>query len=188
MLLGYSRSVCNSRGANPCVAANSICNALSPTSYNCTCDSSFLYDKFTKTCYSDPCFDPSVCGGPTKAVTCNTFNATAYTCTCKAGFYFDSAAKTCKADTVPPVLNVPTGIVVEATASTGADVFYTATAYDLVSGEVATECDPPPGSRFGLTGTGAGTMVICKATDGAGNAVTRSFRVRVGELHGLPTK
>ncbi|HVE98012.1 MAG TPA: HYR domain-containing protein [Mycobacteriales bacterium] len=78
-------------------------------------------------------------------------------------------------DTTDPTLNVPGGVVEEATAASGALVTYTATASDTVDASVDIACAPASGARFPL----GRTTVSCTATDDAGNDVTRSFDVVV---------
>ncbi|HJU42427.1 MAG TPA: PKD domain-containing protein, partial [Vicinamibacterales bacterium] len=78
-------------------------------------------------------------------------------------------------DTTAPGLSLPGDITVDATSPQGAVVNYSATATDLVSGNIAVSCAPPPGSTFAI-GT---TTVPCSATDAAGNTVSGSFTVLV---------
>lgn len=83
-------------------------------------------------------------------------------------------------DTTKPDLNLPSDITQEATSASGADVAYSATATDLVSGSVTTFCSPLTGSTFSLSTT----TVSCSATDGAGNQRTGSFNVKVQDTTG----
>ncbi|UHQ19967.1 HYR domain-containing protein [Lysobacter sp. KIS68-7] len=78
-------------------------------------------------------------------------------------------------DTTPPTLTLPADITEEATSPAGAEVTFTATAHDIVSGDVPVTCAPPSGSTFGLTNT----EVQCSATDGANNTASGSFHVLV---------
>ncbi len=78
-------------------------------------------------------------------------------------------------DTIAPDLTVPSDQVVEATKPAGADVSFTASATDVVAGEVVPVCTPASGSTFAL-GT---TTVTCVATDGYANKSTRTFTVKV---------
>jgi hypothetical protein len=78
-------------------------------------------------------------------------------------------------DNTPPALTLPADIEAEATSASGASVGYTASATDLVSGNVAITCTPASGSTFPL-GT---TTVNCSATDAAGNTANGSFAVKV---------
>jgi PKD repeat protein len=78
-------------------------------------------------------------------------------------------------DTTPPVLTVPSPLVVEATTKSGAFVEYTATATDSVAGSITPLCVPPSGSTFPL-GT---TTVTCSAKDTAGNSAQASFTITV---------
>jgi len=78
-------------------------------------------------------------------------------------------------DREPPVLNVPTNIVVMTDAGqSNAVVNYSVTATDNVPG-VTVSCTPPSGSAFPL-GT---NTVTCVATDANNNQTTRSFTVTV---------
>ncbi|MDP9368506.1 MAG: HYR domain-containing protein, partial [Chloroflexota bacterium] len=66
-------------------------------------------------------------------------------------------------------------ITEEATSPSGAAVSFTATAEDIVDGDVLVDCTPASESTFGL-GT---TTVACEATDAAGNTASGSFTVTV---------
>jgi Ca2+-binding RTX toxin-like protein len=78
-------------------------------------------------------------------------------------------------DTTPPVLALPTPIVIEATSPEGAVATFTAAAQDIVSGALPVVFAPPSGSTFPL-GT---TTVIASAVDAAGNVGTGTFTVKV---------
>jgi HYR domain len=78
-------------------------------------------------------------------------------------------------DTTPPTLSLPANITKEATGAAGAVVTYTATASDIVDGNVAVQCSPASGSTFAL-GT---TTVNCSATDARNNSSSGSFTVTV---------
>ncbi len=78
-------------------------------------------------------------------------------------------------DTTAPTISVPSDIFVEATGSTGASVGFSASATDLVSGQVSVSASPVSGSVFPL-GT---TDVQLSAVDAAGNASTASFNITV---------
>ncbi|MBI2935799.1 MAG: HYR domain-containing protein [Chloroflexi bacterium] len=78
-------------------------------------------------------------------------------------------------DTTPPTLTLPSPIVAEATGPDGGVVTYSATATDLVDGEIMPTCDPPSGSLFPV----GVTTVTCTATDTSGNTETASFLIRV---------
>ncbi len=78
-------------------------------------------------------------------------------------------------DTTPPQLTVPSNIVTEATAPSGATVHFTPSATDLVDASVAIVCTPASGGTFGL----GITTVSCTATDDAGNSSGGSFSVTV---------
>ena len=78
-------------------------------------------------------------------------------------------------DTLPPVMNLPGPITVEATSPAGAVVTYGVTSSDAVNGPINPVCSPASGSRFPL-GT---TTVSCSAADFSGNAAAGSFSVTV---------
>jgi len=78
-------------------------------------------------------------------------------------------------DTTPPSLDLPSDRTAEATGPNGAAVSFSATADDLVDGDVAVTCTPASGSTFEL-GT---TTVDCTATDAHGNTSSGSFDVTV---------
>jgi hypothetical protein len=81
-------------------------------------------------------------------------------------------------DTKPPVLTLPSNMVVDATSAAGANVSWTASATDVVSGNVPVVCTPASGSLFAF-GT---KSVSCTATDGAGNSASGSFTVTVRDV------
>jgi hypothetical protein len=83
-------------------------------------------------------------------------------------------------DSTGPVLDIPSGITVEADAAEGVIVEYATSAVDLVDGPVAVGCLISSGSRFGL-GT---TIVICSAQDTRGNRTTGQFDVTVSDTRG----
>ncbi len=78
-------------------------------------------------------------------------------------------------DSIPPVLNLPGNLTVEATGSGGAVSTFSASATDAVDGSVTVTLSPASGSTFPL-GT---TTVTATATDAAGNTATGSFTVTV---------
>jgi hypothetical protein len=79
-------------------------------------------------------------------------------------------------DTVPPILTVPSDMVVEATGADGAVVTYIVTATDNVDGNVTPTCEPATGSIVPLDYT---NTVTCTATDAQGNTASASFTVIV---------
>ena len=83
-------------------------------------------------------------------------------------------------DTTPPVLQVPAGIIVDATSPQGAAVYYTvmATDPDDPSTQVSIFCSVSPGSMFPI----GITFVSCSATDAAGNTSTAGFQVKVQKI------
>jgi hypothetical protein len=80
-------------------------------------------------------------------------------------------------DTTAPVLSLPPSAVLEATGPCGAAVTYTASAADLVSGNVPVSFSIQSGSVFPL-GT---TSVTVTATDAADNTATGTFTVTIGD-------
>jgi hypothetical protein len=78
-------------------------------------------------------------------------------------------------DTTKPVLSIPGNLTVEATGPYGAVVIYSATATDLVDGNVPVSCTPPSGSTFAL----GLAFVSCSATDAHGNTALGFFDVNV---------
>ena len=78
-------------------------------------------------------------------------------------------------DTTDPILALPTDITAEATSGDGAVVNFSASASDLVDGDVAVSCDWNDGDTFPL-GT---TLISCFATDSNSNTSTGSFNVNV---------
>jgi len=78
-------------------------------------------------------------------------------------------------DITPPTLSLPADITMPATGPSGAVVSYSASATDNVDPTLPVACLPPSGSTF-PAGT---TIVICSATDTAGNTAIGSFQVTV---------
>ncbi|GEM_PF-343972 len=78
-------------------------------------------------------------------------------------------------DKTPPVLSLPSDIVLSSTNSTGMNVTFNATATDLVSGTLGVSCNPASGSFF-QPGT---TSVQCSAIDLLANTSAGSFNVTV---------
>lgn len=75
----------------------------------------------------------------------------------------------------PPQLSLPGNMTVEATSANGATVTFTATATDVVDGDVPVTCTPASGSTFP-----AGTTVVeCSATSSRGLTATGHFNVTV---------
>ena len=118
------------------------------------------------------------------AVSCDpaagaTFPLGATTVTCSAtddaGNQSTGSFDVTVADTTAPDLDLPTGIVAEATGPGGAVVTFSAEAADAVAGAVAADCEPPSGGTFAIATTG----VSCSARDGAGNTATGGFDVTV---------
>jgi hypothetical protein len=78
-------------------------------------------------------------------------------------------------DTTAPTLSLPANITAEATGPGGAVVTFSASASDIVDGEVAVTCVPPSGTEFPLDQTSVG----CSATDAHGNTGSGDFLVTV---------
>ncbi len=78
-------------------------------------------------------------------------------------------------DTQPPVFPTLPDVIAEATGPNGASVAFSATAHDVVSGDIAATFTPASGSVFAL----GPTPVTARATDAAGNAATATFNVIV---------
>jgi hypothetical protein len=103
----------------------------------------------------------------TTEVTCTATDAAGNT----ANGSFDVTVR----DTTAPTLTLPADKTEEATGPGGAAVSFTATANDIVDGDVPVNCDADSGDIFAI-GT---TEVTCSATDNAGNEATGSFNVTV---------
>jgi hypothetical protein len=83
-------------------------------------------------------------------------------------------------DTTPPVITLPGNQTLEATSAAGAVATFTASAQDIVSGNVAVTFNHPSGSTFPL-GT---TTVIAGAADAAGNSSSGTFTITVHDTTG----
>lgn len=120
--------------------------------------------------------------GP-RSVSCSpapgTFAVGTHTVTCSAtdtaGNEGSAAFVVTVKDVTAPDVTVPADQTLEATGSTGATATFSASAADIVDGNVAVSCSPASGSVFPL-GT---TSVTCTATDAAGNQGSASFSVTV---------
>jgi choice-of-anchor A domain-containing protein/uncharacterized repeat protein (TIGR01451 family)/uncharacterized repeat protein (TIGR02543 family) len=93
---------------------------------------------------------------------------------CSAGHYC-SAQGQCLLDVTPPVLQLPSPLVLEGTSPAGAAAHFTAMATDALSGPVPVVCTPVSGTTFAL-GT---TVVTCSAQDIHGNTSSGTFPVTV---------
>ena len=78
-------------------------------------------------------------------------------------------------DFTPPEIALDPSITVEAESPQGAIVDFASSASDDYSGSVAVECVPPSGSVFPL----GATLVVCTATDFAGNRAEATLTVTV---------
>jgi hypothetical protein len=83
-------------------------------------------------------------------------------------------------DTTPPTLTLPDNQTAEATGPGGAAVSFTASANDIVDGNVPVNCDADSGDTFPL----GETTVNCSAADAAGNTANGSFTVTVRDTTG----
>lgn len=107
-----------------------------------------------------------------------TFPITTTTVTCTATDGHNSASKSFTItvrDTTPPTLSLPASMTVQAVSASGANVTFSATATDIVSGSTAVACSPASGSLFPV-GT---TTVSCSSTDSHGNSASGTFSVTV---------
>ncbi len=104
-------------------------------------------------------------------VTGFSFNGTAYDFTLMKYIQVPSNPT----DTIPPVLSLPSNIVVNATSPSGAVVTYSATATDDQDPNPTFYCSPHSGDLFPI---GFNT-VTCTATDASGNSASGSFQVTV---------
>jgi HYR domain-containing protein len=102
-------------------------------------------------------------------VTCTVTDSSTGTVESEASFNVDVV------DTTPPTLSLPAGIDVAAGSSDGMTVDYTATASDVVDGDVQPSCSPASGSQFPV----GDTTVSCTATDAHANTSSGSFTVTV---------
>ena len=78
-------------------------------------------------------------------------------------------------DTTAPDVSVPASASYEATGPGGATVAFSASATDLVDGDVPTTCDHDSGDTFPI----GVTEVTCSATDAAGNTGDDAFTITV---------
>ena len=78
-------------------------------------------------------------------------------------------------DTTPPMFNIPSTLIMEATEPSGASVTFLASAFDILDGPITPTCAPSSGSTFSI----GDTIVECTATDAAGNTGSASFKVTV---------
>jgi HYR domain len=118
---------------------------------------------------------PITCTPPSGATFALGATQVSCTATDKAGNNATGTFTVTVRDTKAPDPGPPSDMTVEATSPTGAAVTYTASATDLVDGQLPMACTPPSGGTFPL-GT---TTVTCSATDKAGNTATASFTITV---------
>jgi hypothetical protein len=78
-------------------------------------------------------------------------------------------------DSVPPVLQLPGPITVDADRPAGAIVSYTVTATDNQAPQPTVRCNPPSGTLFPI----GRSSIVCTATDAAGNVTSGEVPVFV---------
>ena len=78
-------------------------------------------------------------------------------------------------DTVPPLLLVPSDMLVEASDPNGTRVDYSVKAIDDVDGVLESSCNKPSGSMFPI----GDTIVTCQTFDDAGNSAFKSFTITI---------
>lgn len=78
-------------------------------------------------------------------------------------------------DATPPVLTLPPDFTIAAPGTTSAVGIFSATATDLVDGDVPVTCSASSGDSFPI----GNTTVSCTATDGHGNSSSGSFVITV---------
>ena len=115
------------------------------------------------------------CTAPAALTADSAAYAATATCTDNAGNTSAAASLTVKRDATRPVLSLPSGVNVTATANSQATVTYAATADAAISGLAGLNCTPASGSTLSV-GT---TLATCTATDNAGNQATGSFPISV---------
>ncbi|WP_119695761.1 HYR domain-containing protein [Microbacterium halotolerans] len=133
-----------------------------------------------------------VCAADTAALTSgDTFPLGVTTVTCTAmdetGNAVAGAFDVTVEDTTAPVLSLPDDITAEASGSSGAEVYFVATAEDLVDGAVPPMCTAGADALVsGDTFSVGTTTVTCTATDEAGNVASGAFEVTVDEAAAQP--
>jgi hypothetical protein len=80
-------------------------------------------------------------------------------------------------DTIAPELALPASITEQAASAAGAQVSFTASATDAISGPRLVTCVPASGATFPI----GVTTVNCSAADAAGNSAAGSFTVTVAD-------
>ena len=98
-----------------------------------------------------------------------------WTATDAAGNAASATSTVTVVDTTGPALTVPADLTREATSGNGAVVSFSATADDLVDGNVGVNCAPASGSSFAL----GATTVTCSASDLSHNTASRGFTITV---------
>ena len=134
----------------------------------------------------NPC---TVSGGPSGTISCpmpglaeGTYQGVVSVGDNSVGWVNSTPPVSFTVDLPAPTVTVPLDIVANTDAGVATvAVSFTATATDTVDGTVPVVCTPPSGSTFPL----GATVVVCSATDAAGNTGTSSFTVTV-EDHEAP--
>ena len=98
-----------------------------------------------------------------------------WTATDAAGNSASATSTVTVVDTTHPALSLPADLTREATSGNGAVASFSATADDLVDGNVGVSCAPASGSTFAL----GATTVACSASDLSHNTASGSFTITV---------
>jgi HYR domain len=85
-------------------------------------------------------------------------------------------------DTQPPIVYVPSEIVIQNPGRDGSTVMFQSNATDNVDGNVKTHCSPLSSGDIFSVGI---TKITCKATDKANNEGSASFNVNVSSMNAL---
>jgi HYR domain len=124
-------------------------------------------------------FGSALCGYPTfgKVAQGETFTVDVNGASCSGTVDYTAPVQCGGAppDTAPPVLDLPTEVVVDAVNPAGAPVTYIATATDDDGLSYPVDCSPASHSTFPI----GMTSVDCQATDAASNTALGSFQVTV---------
>lgn len=144
-------------------------NVIVPADTHCTADASI----------DDGSFDPdsdaiTLTQSPSGPYPLGT-NVVALTVTDSHGASNSCVALVIVQDTTPPQITCPRDVTTDATSAAGAIVSFAPAASDDCSGPPVVVCAPPSGSKFPI----GANVVICTATDLAGNSASCRFRVTV---------
>jgi hypothetical protein len=134
--------------------------------------------------YANPTATDAVKGNRNASVVCTPVSGSTFSigtnpvqCTANDGSGNGSSTSfnvTVQDTTKPQISNVPGDIVADATSSSGRTVTFGPTATDL-GASVPVHCVPASGSTFAI----GATIVVCTATDNAGNRASESFTVTI---------